>query len=111
MPTVRQRQIVAAAIASGTEPKINRNEDVLTLTAGNGRVFLEKRGKITAVGKYYYEQTNAEAVSRTAPPTDWTSTRIHTSDDGSRRYVIGADGRKTLLMCFDPTTREARLTK
>ena len=103
MTTLRQRQTIAAALANGTEPSLNKDSEILSLKAGNARVIIERRGEITRAGQFYYREANQTASRRTQPPIDWATTSVE--QRGNRRYAI-RNGKKVLVMSFNPVTGE-----
>ena len=67
MTTQNQRNQIATYIQNNVQPTLSRNGEVLSIKGDNGpRMFLEKRGVLTAVGRHFYEAQGRPTATRTS---------------------------------------------
>ena len=85
----------------GVAPQLSKRKDSLFIQTALGRLLLESKGRLTKLGEKFFQgkgiswraRTSSESLDGLEPR--WTK-------DGLRQFVILPNGKKVLLLDWDP---------
>ena len=94
----------------GVSPRFSKRKDSMFIQTALGRLTLESKGRLTKLGEKFYQgkgvkwraRTSSESLDGLEPR--WTK-------DGLRQLAILPNGKKVLLLDWDPIGLASRITK
>ena len=106
------RRILEAAIQQNVEPILNKGKRSTALvTQGAGRGIVERAGTLTDLGRAYFQRKRTRWQPRTTGGPVWSDVqRVYTDRSGMREYVMN-QGRKVVVMDWDPVGLKQKVTK